>query len=121
MSHVGRTFRIAAILLVSLLGLFGSNAAAQDASGCEDVPSLAPAATSQATPAAAEAAFPADGGTLTIFAAASLTDAFGEFATTLETENPGLDIVIETGGSQVLVTQLQEGASADVLATANTS
>jgi molybdate transport system substrate-binding protein len=75
-----------------------------------------------ATPIAlADVAFPDDGGTLTVFAAASLTDAFGEFETMLEDAHPGLDIVIETGGSQTLVTQLQEGAEADVLATANTS
>jgi molybdate transport system substrate-binding protein len=121
MSQVGRTFRIAAILLLALLGLFGGTVAAQDAFACETMAPPAAAAAPEATPAAAEVAFPADGGTLTIFAAASLTDAFGEFSTTLENENPGLDIVIETGGSQALVTQLQEGASADVLATANTS
>lgn len=85
----------------------------------------APAGTTvSATPSASPAVpmdvdFPEEGGTLTIFAAASLTDAFDEMKQRLEEEHPGLDIVIETAGSQTLVTQLQQGAEADVLATAN--
>jgi molybdate transport system substrate-binding protein len=79
-----------------------------------------------ATPAATPAldtypAFPEDGGELRIMAAASLTDAFAEMEASLEAQYPGLDIVIETAGSQTLVTQLQQGAEADVLATANLS
>jgi len=81
-------------------------------------------ATPVATPlagASTEVPFPAGGGSLTVFTAASLTDAFAEIEGTLEGQNEGLDIILETGGSQALVTQLQEGAEADVLATANTS
>ena len=92
-----------------------------------DIVCEAPVATS-ATPsspatsaAIAKVAFPEAGGELTVFAAASLTDAFAEIVTNLEAANPGLDITVETGGSQSLVTQLQEGAQADVLATANNS
>lgn len=64
-------------------------------------------------------AFPEDGGDLHIMAAASLTDAFGEMERRLEEQHPGLDITIETAGSQTLVTQLQSGAEADILATAD--
>lgn len=79
-------------------------------------------ATPSATPASVpDASFPEDDDTLTIFAAASLTDAFGEMESSLEEARPNLDIVIETAGSQTLVTQLSEGAPADVLATANMS
>ena len=82
-----------------------------------------PAATS-ATPSATPALpdfpdFPDEGGELHIMAAASLTDAFGEMEQMLEERHPGLDITIETAGSQTLVTQLQAGAEADILATAN--
>lgn len=86
-----------------------------------------PAATTAATLAEAspvassDASFPAGDGTLTVFAAASLTDAFAVIEGALERENDGLDIVVETAGSQTLVTQLQEGAQADVLATASGS
>lgn len=65
--------------------------------------------------------FPEDGGQLTVFAAASLTDAFHDIADVIMEQHPGMSITIETGGSQSLVTQLEEGASADVLATADTS
>lgn len=79
-----------------------------------------PAATAQAS-ASTDVSFPDGGGSLTVFAAASLTDAFAQIEQTLETDNEGLDIIVETAGSQTLVTQLQEGARADVLATANSS
>ncbi len=69
-----------------------------------------------ATPAAD---FPDDGGELIVFAAASLTDAFERIADGLETANEGLSITYNFAGSQALVTQLQEGAEADVFASAN--
>ena len=65
------------------------------------------------------AAFPADGGDLVVFAAASLTDAFEQIAEDLEAEHPGLSIEFNFAGSQALVTQLAEGAEADVFASAN--
>lgn len=81
-------------------------------------------AAQHATPTLSEfpaAEFPEEGGDLHIFAAASLNDAFNEIANYLMAENPDLHITIESAGSQTLVTQLEEGAHADVLATANTS
>lgn len=81
-------------------------------------------AEAAATPDVAEfptSDFPEEGGDLHIFAAASLTDVYNDIAEQLMADNPNLNITIETGGSQALVTQLEEGASADVLATANTS
>jgi molybdate transport system substrate-binding protein len=68
---------------------------------------------------ARDAAFPETGGDLRIFAAASLTDAFGEIKTDLEAARPGLTITYNFAGSQALVTQLGEGAEADVFASAN--
>ena len=89
---------------------------------CDSNAPVAASATAPATPSpVGEFPFPEDGGTLTVFAAASLPDAFDEVATDLEAANPGLNITVQTAGSQTLVTQLQEGAKADVLATANTS
>jgi molybdate transport system substrate-binding protein len=58
-------------------------------------------------------------GDLTVFAAASLTDAFGEMKAQLEDANPDLSITYNFAGSQQLVTQLAEGADADVFASAN--
>jgi molybdate transport system substrate-binding protein len=64
-------------------------------------------------------AFPTEGGDLTIFAAASLTDAFESIEQELEAATPILSITYNFGGSQALVTQLEEGAQADVFASAN--
>jgi molybdate transport system substrate-binding protein len=56
---------------------------------------------------------------LTVFAAASLTDAFDEIKTNLEEQNLDLTITYNFAGSQALVTQLSEGADADVVALAS--
>jgi molybdate transport system substrate-binding protein len=60
-------------------------------------------------------------GTLTVFAAASLAESFDAIATDFEAEHPGLDVVINYGGSSALATQIVEGAPADVFAAASTS
>jgi molybdate transport system substrate-binding protein len=55
---------------------------------------------------------------LTVFAAASLTGAFGEIGQMYENET-GIDVVINFDGSQALRTQIENGAYADVFASAN--
>jgi molybdate transport system substrate-binding protein len=82
-------------------------------------PGAAVPAASPAASLATDAAFPESGGNLTVFAAASLTDAFGEIKTDLEAEHPNLTITYNFAGSQALVTQLGEGAEADIFASAN--
>ncbi len=59
--------------------------------------------------------------TLTVFAAASLTDAFEDIASAFEAANPGVEVLFSFGGSSSLATQLAEGAPADVFASANNS
>jgi molybdate transport system substrate-binding protein len=58
-------------------------------------------------------------GTLTVFAAASLTDAFGLLGRVLEQRNPGLHVTISFAGSQQLAQQIAQGAKADVFASAD--
>jgi molybdate transport system substrate-binding protein len=58
-------------------------------------------------------------GPLTVLAAASLTEAFNDTKTTLEREHAGLHITYSFAGSQALVTQIVNGAPADVVATAD--
>ncbi len=58
---------------------------------------------------------------LRVFAAASLTDAFTKFGTDFSAAHPGVNVTFNFAGSQDLVAQLQQGASADVLATADTA
>jgi molybdate transport system substrate-binding protein len=117
--RIGHAVRTTIMIALALTALAGVTPAAAQAfcDGMEPVASGTPAASTPVTVPAV--AFPEGEATLTVFAAASLTDAFGEIATTLEDAHPGLDVVIEAAGSQTLVTQLQEGANADVLATAN--
>ncbi len=57
--------------------------------------------------------------TLHVFAAASLTDAFTEIGRNFETANPGVTVTFNFAGSQALRTQIEEGAPADVFASAN--
>ena len=58
-------------------------------------------------------------GSLTVFAAASLTGVFGDLGTELEHEHPGLTVRFNFAGSQALAAQLAQGAPADVFASAN--
>lgn len=57
--------------------------------------------------------------TLNVFAAASLTDAFTEIGKSFEAANPGVTVTFNFAGSQALRTQIEEGAPADVFASAN--
>src|SRR5215210_512629 len=56
---------------------------------------------------------------LTVFAASSLTDAFGELKTNFEEEHPGTEVKLNFAGSSTLLTQLEQGAPADVFASAD--
>lgn len=80
------------------------------------------ATTPAATPTTAATATPEPvllEGDLTVFAAASLTASFEAIKELLEEANPDLTITYNFAGSQALVTQLTEGADADVFASAN--
>lgn len=57
--------------------------------------------------------------TLTIFAASSLTDAFTEIGKNFEAVNSGVTVTFNFAGSQSLRTQIEEGAPADVFASAS--
>lgn len=59
--------------------------------------------------------------TLTVFAAASLTTTFTELGSRFEAAHEGTSVAFSFGGSTDLVTQLQQGASADVFASADTT
>jgi molybdate transport system substrate-binding protein len=59
-------------------------------------------------------------GDLTVFAASSLTSAFNTAEKVLEIDSPGFKATYSFAGSQDLVTEITNGAPADVIATANT-
>lgn len=85
--------------LVTLLGLFAGGLV-----GCNS--SLHPG----------EAARPPE---ITVFAAASLTDAFNEVADAFAAEEESAPVVLNFAGSSQLAAQLSEGVTADVFASAN--
>ena len=57
--------------------------------------------------------------TLTVLAAASLTNAFEEIGSAFEAANPGVNVEFQFGASSDLAAQLAEGAPADIFASAN--
>jgi len=57
--------------------------------------------------------------TLTVLAASSLTNVFGELEQTYEEEHPGVDVQLTFDSSSTLAEQVVQGAPADVLATAD--
>jgi molybdate transport system substrate-binding protein len=61
----------------------------------------------------------ARGGNLTVFAAASLTEAFTQMGQDFEEAHPGVTVTLNFAGSQQLARQLEQGAPADVFASAN--
>jgi molybdate transport system substrate-binding protein len=58
-------------------------------------------------------------GQLTVFTAASLTEAFTEMGANIEQANPGTRVLFNFAGSPTLRTQLAQGARADVFASAD--
>jgi len=86
---------------------------------------LLAAACGQTGAASSNAPAPARSGTgqlsgeLTVFAAASLTDAFERLGAIFESDHPGVTVTFNFAGSQQLATQIVEGAPADVFASAS--
>ncbi len=58
---------------------------------------------------------------LTVFAAASLTDAFKTIGSAFEHGHPGTHVAFDFGASSLLRTQIEQGAPADLFASADTA
>ena len=59
--------------------------------------------------------------TVTVYAAASLSEAFEDLATEYEAANPDIDVEFNFAGSARLAAQISAGARADVFASANSA
>jgi molybdate transport system substrate-binding protein len=102
--------RVAATALAVVWVLALAGCAAQPGTGAAATPS----GTSPGTGASEELS-----GTLTVFAAASLTETFDALADDFEAQHPEVDVVLNYGGSSALAQQIIAGAPADVLAAAS--
>lgn len=98
---IGRSFRVAAVAALVSVGL-----------------ALAGCAAPAAGPSPTRAADPVHG-TVTVLAAASLTEVYGDLAARFEKLHPDVTITQSFGGSSALAAQLVQGAPADVFAAAN--
>jgi len=101
-----RPTKIASAVMAAAVAL--TLAACSGTSGDAPATSAAPTATAAALE-----------GSITVFAAASLKSTFTELATEFEAANPGVTVELNFAGSSDLVTQITEGAPADVFASAD--
>jgi molybdate transport system substrate-binding protein len=112
---------VLALLLALLTACGGTPAAEPAATGAS--PALAatnaPAPTAMPAPIVMPEPTAASTDELTVFAAASLTDAFKAIGKTFEAANPGTTVIFNFAGSDKLAQQIGQGAPADVFASAN--
>ena len=107
--------RVAALLIAGAMaaGVAGCASGATGASS-SDQASAAGSASFTGT------ASPTLSGTVTVFAAASLKATFTDLASQFEAAHPGTKVALSFAGSSDLVTQITQGAPADVFASADT-
>ncbi|WP_371871401.1 molybdate ABC transporter substrate-binding protein [Phytohabitans rumicis] len=94
--------RLAALAAVALLGLAGCGGDGDDT----------------ATPAASASGSGVTG-SVTVFAASSLTESFNQIGKDFEAANPGTKVTFNYAASSALATQINQGAPADVFASAS--
>jgi molybdate transport system substrate-binding protein len=100
-----RTGIAAGLVALALAGMTGCDGAAGDGPGGDGAPG------DGATQATAR-------GTITVFAAASLTESFTRLGNEFMQENPSATVTFSFGGSSALAAQINQGAPADVFASA---
>lgn len=100
----------AAALAVAALGLAGCSSSSSPSAAGTPTASAAGATSAQAL-----------SGSITVLAAASLDNVFPALAKTFEKDHPGTTVKFSFNGSDTLAEQIDEGAPADVFASANES
>jgi len=104
------TIRRLATLSIALFVLLAGCSGGGATTAPTTAPTVAPTTAPSATPPVS----------LTIFAAASLKKAFGEAATAYQAANPGTTLTFSFDASSALETQIEQGAPADIFASADT-
>jgi molybdate transport system substrate-binding protein len=105
-------------MLVSFICMAVSVIVTACTAGATPATSQSPAASQAAAASPLASPEPAE---LTIYAAASLRDVLDAMKGTFETANPGTTLVISTGASSALSTQIEQGAPGDVFLSADTA
>ena len=95
----------------TVLAALASVAALSLVSCGSDTPAASPASPSSSSAAAIS-------GTVTVFAAASLTGTFTQLGKDFEAAHPGVKVVLNFAGSSALAQQINQGAPVDVFASA---
>jgi molybdate transport system substrate-binding protein len=95
------------VAIIALLGFIGA------ACGSDSNSSVAATEAPSSAPAAA--------GEVVVYAASSLTEAFNEMATAFKVDHPAARVTFNFAGSGDLVTQITEGAPADIFVSADDS
>jgi molybdate transport system substrate-binding protein len=108
------TIAAIALVVVALAGCSSSSKSTNSSSGAATSPSV-----SSSSPAAASSSAPSLSGKITVFAASSLTGTFTSLGKQFEAANPGTTITFSFGSSGTLATQIDQGAPADVFASAS--
>jgi molybdate transport system substrate-binding protein len=106
-----RRFALAAVALAAtaVAGCSSSSSSSTASGSGSSPPASAPAASSSSA---------AQTGTITVFAASSLKDTFTELGKQFEAAHPGDTVKFSFGASSALATQINNGAPADVFASA---
>lgn len=99
-------------LFVTALAAVGVTLASGCSSSTKSSPKTAPAGGGSSSAAAVS-------GTVNVFAASSLTEAFTTIATQFKAANPGVTVKLNFGASSDLANSITQGAPADVFASAS--
>jgi molybdate transport system substrate-binding protein len=99
------------LVLTVLMAVFLASCEAGGASAGVSAAAKQPSTAAPTSPPSARA--------LTVFAAASLTQAFGEIGAAFEAANPGVTVQFSFASSQTLQAQIAEGAPVDVFGSAS--
>jgi molybdate transport system substrate-binding protein len=113
-----RTSRLA-ITAFAVLGFLGTSCGS-DKDTSSTTAALTTAAPADAVPTTGSATtVPAAKGDVVVFAAASLTGSFTELGNAFKAANPDANVTFNFAGSSDLVTQINQGAPADIFASAD--
>ncbi len=99
----------------NIAAVFVAGALAAGLAGCSSTTTESPSPSGSGASASTGLS-----GSITVFAAASLKSTFTELASDFESKNPGTKVTLSFAGSSDLVTQITQGAPADVFASADT-